>query len=328
VHAVSTLVVFLAASSRIAPAALRIQQGILVVNNSAGNAEKTLEMIEDFIELEKPYLEKSQKNLLISMQDLERKYDSNDKYIGFKPEVKVTSAFFKYPNQDKFSLANLTFTIEEGSSVAIVGPSGAGKTTLVDLILGVLPLDSGEIHISGLPPALAFQKWPGAVSYIPQNIFISEGSIRDNVSQGFPKEFATDERIWSALEFAQLRSTVQDLKFGIDTYVGDSGSRLSGGQRQRLGIARALFSRPRLIVLDEATSALDSQTESGITDSLDKLSGKVTSIIIAHRLNTIKFVDKILYIENGEIKAIGNFDEIRQNVPDFDKQTKLIFNDQ
>ena len=205
-----------------------------------------------------------------------------------------------------------------------MGPSGAGKTTMIDLLLGILNQDSGSVLISGVSPIKAITKWPGAISYVPQDVVITAGTIRENISLGYPIEVATDNLVLEALGIAQLDKFVRELPNGIDTQVGERGAKISGGQRQRLGIARALFTRPQLLVLDEATSSLDGATEASISDAIQALRGSTTVIIIAHRLSTIKHVDKVVYLSSGKIQAVGTFEEVRKLVPDFDSQAKVI----
>jgi ABC-type multidrug transport system fused ATPase/permease subunit len=214
--------------------------------------------------------------------------------------------------------------ISAGKFVAIVGSSGAGKTTLIDTLLGVLEPNTGLIKISELSPKESITKWPGAISYVPQDINIFDGTIRTNVALGYPKELATDEMVWEAVNFAELGDVVNELPNGIDTEIGERGIKLSGGQRQRLGIARALFSKPQLLVLDEATSSLDSETELRISKAIQNLKGKVTVVIIAHRLSTVRKADHVYYLEDGKIKAFGSFEEVRKISPEFDKQAKLL----
>ena len=211
-----------------------------------------------------------------------------------------------------------------GKSLAVVGSSGAGKTSLVDVLLGILPSNSGVVSISGKPPLEAIATWPGAISYVPQAVTISNGSFRENVGLGFPKELATDELVWTALEVAQLSDYVRQLPRGLDTLVGERGARISGGQRQRLGIARAMFTRPKLLVLDEATSSLDGQTESDITDAIQGLKGSVAVVMIAHRLSTVRNADQVIFMDKGKILARGSFEEVRRAIPDFDNQAKLM----
>jgi ABC-type multidrug transport system fused ATPase/permease subunit len=208
--------------------------------------------------------------------------------------------------------------------VAIVGPSGAGKTTLIDLILGVLEPDSGDIYISGLAPSEAVKKWPGALSYVPQDVFISNGTFVSNIKLGFPVDSGSDQLVENALEIAQLTDVIAGFPDGLNSRVGHGGISLSGGQRQRLGIARALFTKPKLLVLDEATSALDGGTEASISSAISALKREVTVIVIAHRLSTIRDADTVVYLEEGRVIAIGTFEEVRKAAPNFDRQASLM----
>jgi ABC-type multidrug transport system fused ATPase/permease subunit len=175
-----------------------------------------------------------------------------------------------------------------------------------------------------MSPSEVISKWPGAIAYVPQDTLIFEGTIRENISIGYPLFEATDERVNSSLKTAQLYDFVQTLPQGLETFVGDRGSQLSGGQRQRLGIARALFTKPKLLVLDEATSALDGQTEHEFTMALEAIKATTTVILIAHRLSSIKHSDKLIYLEDGEVIAEGSFDSVRIAVPNFDIQANLM----
>jgi ABC-type multidrug transport system fused ATPase/permease subunit len=308
-HAVAVLSVFLAASTRIAPAVLRVQQGALQIRGSLGSANPTLELIEQ-----------------IGIQDyLELDDDTLDfQHEGFAGDIAISNVQLTYPGKDQPAISEINLEIANGESVALVGPSGAGKTTLVDVLLGVLTPDFGTIKISGIAPLEAFAQWQGAVSYVPQDVIISNGTVRENVSLGFPIQLAEDEIVWRALELAQLADFVRELPMGLDTRVGDRGTKISGGQRQRLGIARAMFTKPMLLVLDEATSSLDGETESDISDSIRNLHGKVTVVMIAHRLSTVMHADRVVYVNNGKIQAQGTFKEVRQSVPDFDRQAALM----
>jgi len=205
-----------------------------------------------------------------------------------------------------------------------VGPTGAGKSTIADVILGVIEPDAGMVSMSGLPPDQAVMQWPGAVAYVPQDITVVDGSIRQNVGLGLPEALIRDDLVWESLERAHLAPLVREDRDGLDTVVGENGVRLSGGQRQRLGLARALYTRPRLIVLDEATSALDAETEQAVSAALDELEGYVTLVIIAHRLATIRHCTSVAYLEDGRIRARGTFDEVRAQQPNFDRQAELL----
>jgi ABC-type multidrug transport system fused ATPase/permease subunit len=215
-------------------------------------------------------------------------------------------------------------SVTAGKSLALVGSTGAGKSTLADVILGVIEPELGSVTISGVDPRSAVAQWPGAVAYVPQTVGLTEGTIRDNVALGLPELAVDDTMVWEALERAHLASFLRDTREGLDTIVGERGVRLSGGQRQRLGIARALYTRPRLLVLDEATSALDAETEQAITQTLRELEGEVTTITIAHRLATIRFADQVVFMRHGVIEARGTFEEVRASTPDFERQAHLL----
>jgi len=308
-HAISTLALFLAAGTRIAPAALRIQQGTISIKNGLGASGSTLDLID-------------------ALGNLHIDYNSDDAlettHVGFIPQIEITNVSFTYPGQFSPAISKVSFTVPFGESIAIVGPSGAGKTTLVDILLGVLTPNEGTVTISGLPPMLAIPKWPGAISYVPQDVVIAEGTIRENVALGYPREEATDELVMSALRVAHLDQFVRTLPKGLDTPVGERGAKISGGQRQRLGIARAMFTRPHLLVLDEATSSLDGATEANITAAIQSLRGSTTVVMIAHRLSTVKNADIVVYLSNGEVIKTGKFEEVRNSVPEFRLQTKLM----
>ena len=175
-----------------------------------------------------------------------------------------------------------------------------------------------------MPPLDALNKWPGAAAYVPQDVVLSNGSIRENVGLGYPKDVATDAMVLNALRVAHLDEFVKGLSEGLDTQIGERGAKISGGQRQRLGIARAMFTRPHLLVLDEATSALDGETEAAISDAIHELRGSTTVVMIAHRLSTVRNADIVVYLDKGRILAQGTFDEVREAVPDFDRQAKLM----
>jgi ABC-type multidrug transport system fused ATPase/permease subunit len=205
-----------------------------------------------------------------------------------------------------------------------VGATGSGKSTLADVLLGVVTPDTGVVRVGGLPPIEAIATWPGAIAYVPQEVAIVNATVRENVALGLPLDAIDDSWVWDALERAHLADFLRDQRDGLDTMVGEGGVRLSGGQRQRLGVARALYSRPKLLVMDEATSALDAETEQAISATLTSLEGHVTTVTIAHRLATIRNADLVLYLEAGRVTAAGTFDEVRSLSPQFNRQADLL----
>ncbi len=219
--------------------------------------------------------------------------------------IRIEKLEYAYPNTRTSVLKNASFEIPLGSSVGLIGPTGAGKTTMADLILGILfPLSGkilyGKASVHDYPFA-----WAKKLAYIPQTIFLADESIRENVAFGIEREDIDDEAVWAALKEAQLSDFVKTLPDGLDTEVGERGVRLSGGQRQRIGIARALYSDPEILVLDEATSALDSDTEKAVMDAIERLHGKKTLLIIAHRLSTIDSCEHIFRVENRQVRRVS-----------------------
>jgi len=319
--ALSIIVVFFAAASRMMPSLLRMQSSSLNIRSSAGTAEFTLALAK---ELEQEQGEGRRTITLDS--ETRRRVESGlrEGHPNFIAEVQLTEVGLSYPNATAPAISGITLNVNSGTSLALVGSTGAGKSTLADLILGVLVPDTGTVTIGGQEPSVAITASPGAITYVPQDIAVVNGTIRDNVALGLPQDLVLDDRIWEALERAQLALFLSDQRDGLDTVVGEHGMRLSGGQRQRLGLARALYTRPKLIVLDEATSALDAETEQAVSKTLVDLDGDVTLIIIAHRLATIRHCDQVAYLEHGRIAAIGTFQEVRDRAPDFDRQAQLL----
>jgi len=317
VAAVAVIAVFLTASTRILSALLRLQGAVLSVRSSSGVAAPTLELADEFPE-------DGDSNVLDPQLRDRVVTGILEGYQGFSPSVRLQGISLTYPGADAPAIADTSVSVQPGESLALVGPTGAGKSTIADVILGVLAPDTGTVVMSGVDPTVAAQRWPGAIAYVPQDITVLDGSIRDNVALGLPQEIVDDALVWEALERAHLASMVREEREGLDTVVGENGVRLSGGQRQRLGLARALYTRPRLIVLDEATSALDAETEQAVTAALDELEGEVTLVIVAHRLATIRHCTSVAYIERGVLRVQGTFDEVRAQQPNFDRQAELL----
>lgn len=211
---------------------------------------------------------------------------------------------YAYPNTDKPIFIDAHMEVKKGQSVGIMGPSGAGKSTIVDILLGLLHVQKGTITCDGRDIFDNYSSWLAKIGYIPQSIYLIDESIRDNIAFGIDADKIDDKRIWEVLEEAQLKSFVEELPEGLDTTIGDRGVRISGGQRQRLGIARALYHNPEILVFDEATSALDGDTEAAVMEAVNSFHGRKTMVIIAHRLNTIAKCDMIYKVENGTIETV------------------------
>lgn len=222
--------------------------------------------------------------------------------LPVQEQIELKNIVYKYPNTDVLIFDHAHMEIPVGASVGVVGTSGSGKTTIIDILLGLLKLQEGSILADGVEVREHYEGWLRNIGYIPQSIFMIDASIRKNVAFGVPEEAIDDNKVWQALEEAQLDGFVRGLPEGLDTSIGERGIRISGGQRQRIGIARALFEDPEVLVLDEATSALDNETEAAIMDSINRLHGRKTLIIIAHRLQTIEKCDMVYRVEDGKVE--------------------------
>ena len=311
-RSVATLTLFFAAISRIAPAIFRIQQNLLTIKNALGGAKPTLDLINSL--------------------ELSVNRTSNDKEIelaptehpGFIGEIKINDMSFKYPGATNYAVQGVSTEFKVGKYIAVVGPSGAGKSTFVDLLLGLHHSTSGTVQISGLDAIDAIECWPGAIGYVPQEIQLVSGSIVENILLGFKDNSENRKLVVSALKKAELNEYLSGSEVISDLNIGDEGGKLSGGQRQRIGIARALLTNPKILVMDEATSALDAQTESNISKAISKIKDECLVIVVAHRLATVRNADLVIYMQDGQVKAEGSFEEVRKLVPDFDSQAQLM----
>lgn len=299
--------IFVAALMRLLPSFVRIQGAISGINGNSGQAILCLNLMDDL----------DSSSLLKSIKS---GGDINEK-IG---EILVEDLSLRYPGNESYALNSLSFKVDSFSTLGIAGPSGSGKSSLLDTLIGAQKRFDGSISIEGLSPSDFIQKNPNAIALVPQEIPILKGTILDNIVFGRENDLKLMDNLQSVLERAQLDEFLYALPNGLNTVVGENGANLSGGQKQRLGIARALFGNPRFLFLDEATSSLDASTEEAFTKSLEILHREITIIIIAHRLATIKSCDKIIYIENGIIQSEGSFDFVRQNVPNFEIQANLL----
>ena len=283
---IPTLSVFALAVIRILPSTSRLASNI---NNVLFGIASINAVYEDL-------------NAMKVLNQSNPKVDRNtDSEVYLAKNIKVENLDFAYEGSERNVLENVSFTIPKNKSVAFVGPSGAGKTTLVDIILGVLDYQRGSIQIDNIELKECKKGWQKKIGYIPQNIYILDDSIKRNIAFAVGENEIDEERLWRAIEQAQLDSFIHSLPDGVDTVIGERGARISGGQRQRIGIARALYHDPEVLVLDEATSALDHETETAVMEAIDALNGSKTLIIIAHRLSTIENCDIVYRVENGKV---------------------------
>lgn len=316
VAAVGILTLFLAAATRVMPSLLRLQGAALLLRSSAGVAGPTFALAQ---ELDRPLETPAPPQ---QFQQIRSRMLAG--HPGFHPTISVEEVSFGYPGASHNALNGVSLHVEAGQSLALVGSSGSGKSTLADVILGLLTPDEGSVRVGGVMPLEAVRTWPGGIAYVPQEVLLADGTVRSNVALGLPLEAIDDDLVWEALRRANLDAYLVDQRQGLETPVGEGGLRLSGGQRQRLGVARALYTRPKLLVLDEATSSLDAATEQDITRTVEQLEGQVTTVIIAHRLSTIRNVDLVAYLDRGSVRAIGPFGAVRKAVPEFDRQAQLM----
>jgi ATP-binding cassette subfamily C protein len=227
---------------------------------------------------------------------------------------------FRYEDAPAPALDHISFTITRGQSIGIVGPTGAGKSTLVDLLLGLLAPTSGRVLIDGQPLDGRERAWQRQIGYVPQDVYLLDDSLRRNIAFGIPDSAIDEQRLANAVSLARLDEVVAGLPNEMETVVGENGVRLSGGQRQRVAIARALYHDPQVLVFDEATAALDNQTEREVTDAIANVHGLRTVIAIAHRLSTVKGCDQLIYLRDGRIAGLGTYDELIR-VPGFRQLT-------
>ncbi|MEA5421200.1 ABC transporter ATP-binding protein [Spirulina sp. CCNP1310] len=238
--------------------------------------------------------------------------------------IELDDVFYCYPGASNHALKGISLSIPKGSSVGFVGSSGAGKTTIVDVILGLLPPTQGKILVDGQNIYDDLSNWHRFIGYIPQNIYLCDDTLRNNIAFGISRDRINEEAIKSAVNLAQLNELVASLPAGLDTLVGERGVRLSGGQRQRVGIARALYHNPCVLVMDEATAALDNQTEARVMDAVEKLSGEKTLIMIAHRLSTVKKCDRLYFMSQGQIIDSGTYDELCKRNQEFQIMAQVV----
>jgi ABC-type multidrug transport system fused ATPase/permease subunit len=312
-HLIPVLFIYLTSAGRLFPSILRIQASIFSLQSRQHYAAMTHELLQALETFGRDL--KNSKNI------------ENHTKTDFSQEdsatIELKEVFFSFPNSDTQVLKNVSFLIRPGEKVAVVGPSGAGKSTLCDILLGLLNSSEGLVKIGNRPAAEWVNENPGKVSYLPQEVTLTNGTLLENVCLGVERSEINWEAFSMAVERAQLSAVIEQLDAGIETDLGVSGTSLSGGQRQRVGLARALYSEPNILIMDEATSALDAMTEFEVMSAIDDLDLKTTVIIIAHRLSSIRKFPRILYLENGMLLGDGELSKVREEVPTFDSQLRL-----
>lgn len=305
------LAIFGAAGSRMAGAVGPLQNSWNIAISVVPQAQRMLKLTRWLNENESTSV---QQDFALSLSNREK----------FVPAIEFKDVSFSYEGSESPALTNVSFTVPEFSMLAIAGPSGSGKSTLVDLLLGMNSPDSGQILLGGQDPRGVRSEWPGILGYVPQSVYAADRSLAENVALGFDRDDIDEAQVWKALEQAQLDVLVRTWPEMLNTKMGDLGSRMSGGQQQRLGLARALYTQPSILVLDEATSALDAETEAAITSTLESLRSHMTLVVIAHRLSTVQKADSVMLLEDGSCLGAGTFNEMRERFPQFDRQAKLL----
>ena len=305
--AVALLAVFAAAAFRVLPSANRITSHLSSLRQTAPQLEAVYDDILG-----------ASLNMANAGRCIGADPRPSSEYL-LKTDIVLRDIFYRYRTAPDVILHNINIRIQKGQVIGFVGRTGAGKSTLIDILLGLLVPTSGQIEIDGVPVVPGPKMWNERIGYVPQSIFLMDDTLRRNIALGVPDEDIDERQISKVIEIARLDDVVAALPAGLDSEIGERGIRLSGGQRQRIGIARALYSNPEILVLDEATSALDNSTERDIVDAIETLAGQKTILVIAHRLETVRRCAMIFYLENGTIKESGSFDFLVNNCPSFQK---------
>jgi ABC-type multidrug transport system fused ATPase/permease subunit len=309
IRATATVSLFLAASLRIAPAVIRIQQSVLAIRANSGLANPTIKLISEIL------------NSKVAKVD--ERPTVNVEEVLTHNVIEFESVNYSFDDGVKL-LTTVSFEIKQGEFIGLIGESGSGKSTLVDLLVGIRVPNSGSIKLFGQPSKVFISANPFAVSYVPQEVSIADGTLKENLLVGYDEATFSDEQIYQAIRKAQLEDFVQSLSNGIRTRLGSSGVILSGGQKQRIGLARALLNNPSILVLDEATSSLDATTEEDFMRTILSVRGETTIVMIAHRLSLVQQADKILVLEKGSIVAAGDFNHVREKVASIKKNALIL----
>jgi ATP-binding cassette subfamily C protein len=311
------LVLFIISASRMIPSLMRIQYYLGIFQKSKEQTQKMFQILE---------INETRSG---EIAEYLCSPPTAPNELTFLSEIVIEDASFKYDATQEYPTLNgINLKVSGGEAIAIVGPSGSGKSTLVDIILGYQAPDTGHVLISGVSPRNCFSLWPGKVAYVPQKVPMYEGTLFENIAVGVELSDSNSaevrKRVENLLDKVELGEFFRRQEKGIDCLVSELGSNLSGGQVQRIGIARALFSEPLILVLDETTSSLDSATEHEVMKYINSLKGEVTIVIVSHRLSTIQACDRIYYLEHGKFIAEGKFDDVRKTVPNFEDQIKQL----
>lgn len=306
---VGMLLVFLASASRMTPALIRIQGSLIGIQNYSASSSITLEVIEKLRDV------KVNESITSSATEPD---------LQGAVEVRLRDVAFRFPDSHTNILESLSMHIQPGKITAIAGPSGSGKTTLVDLAIGLYEPTQGVIQYKDITSPEWKNEPKMNVAYVPQTPYLFPGTLRENIALGFNKDEIDENLLLEVIQNSQLKEFLDGLPHGLDTDLSGISSRVSGGEKQRIALARALFSKPNLLILDESTSALDGKSEKLITDFISTLSGKVTVLVIAHRLASIKHADTVYFLKAGKLKGHGNFNQLIRDVPEFAEQVKLM----
>ena len=319
------LAIFLTAAGRLFPSLLRIQSTIFSLQSRQQYAQMAHDLIDD-LDL---WRRDSVKNLLqddvsilVATKEVQNSSSLSDD-LDSAILLELDNLSFRYPNAERDVLNNVTFQVSRGERLAIVGPSGGGKSTLCDILLGLLQPTSGSLKVEGSIASAWINENPGKVSYLPQEVSIIEGTFVENICLGIERDQIDWMAFHTAVSKAQLNDVIDQLSEGKETHLGVLGVSLSGGQKQRVGLARALYSVPDILIMDEATSALDAEIEFAVLNALKDLGQQTTLIMIAHRLSAIKSFPRIIYLEEGLILGDGELSQIRKQLPRFDSQLKI-----
>jgi ATP-binding cassette, subfamily B, bacterial PglK len=317
---VASVGVFIAGSVRLMGAILPIQHSYASLKSTHLKADMAIEILEKHrTKMGDPDERKARKAL--REQPLETGIREQS---GGGVSIVATNVSYAYPDANEYAVKGVSLEVKEGDFVALVGPSGAGKTTMADLLLGLHRPTEGTVLIDGRSPVEVRQTDPGLISYVPQKPGMVEGTIGNNVALGVDEDKIDRDQVWRSLELAGLKEVVEAIPGGIDSDLGKQSDALSGGQLQRLGLARALYPNPRVIILDEATSALDAKTESEVTKNIRSLKNQVTIVVIAHRLSTVQHADCVYAMEGGKVVGSGPFKKVRKEVPMIEEYVQLM----